>query len=179
MRIKQRDLRTWWRQLWLDRDDTRRALGGPAGIEALAGRIGESERRHGAQIRVCVEAALPWRYLWRGDAPRVRALAMFAKLRVWDTEANNGVLIYALLADRALEIVADRGVQARVSAETWRSALAAARQALDAQAGLQHGLIAAVDVLSPELERLYPSATGAGVNGKTGANELPDEPVLS
>lgn len=175
MRVRQRDLRIWWRHLWLDRDDTRRALGGPAGIAALAQRIGDSERRHGAQIRVCVEAALPWRYLWRGDAPRTRALAMFSKLRVWDTAANNGVLIYALLADRALEIVADRDVQARASADTWRSALAAAQQALGAQASLQHGLVAAVDVVSPVLERLYPPVTEAGAPG----NELPDEPALS
>jgi uncharacterized membrane protein len=179
MRLKQRDLQTWGRHLWLDRDDTRRALGGPSGIEALAQRVRESERRHGAQIRICVEAALPWRYLWRGDAPRARALAMFAKLRVWDTEANNGVLIYALLADRALEIVADRGLQARVSADTWRDALAAARQALSPQtgerAGLQQGLIAAVGQLSPVLERLYPDRDAAG----GGSNELPDEPILS
>ena len=179
MRIKQRDLRTWWRHLWLDRDDTERALGGPAGIEALAQRIAESERCHGAQIRVCVEAALPWRYLWRGDAPRERALAMFGKLRVWDTEANNGVLIYALLADRALEIVADRGVQARVSANTWQGAIAAARQAVHTQAGLQHGLIAAVNVVSPVLERLYPAVSSAGIDGIGRGNELPDEPVLS
>lgn len=183
MRLKQRDLRTWWRHLWLDRDDTRRALGGPEGIAALAQRIAESERHHGAQVRVCVEAALPWRYLWRGDAPRTRALAMFSKLRVWDTEANNGVLVYALLADRALEIVADRGVQARVSPDTWRGALAATQQALSEQAGLQHGLIAAVDVVSPVLERLYPPAGDAGMNGRENSrgsgNELPDEPALS
>jgi uncharacterized membrane protein len=176
MRLKQRSLGGWWRHLWLDRDDTRRALGGDAGVAALAQRIGAGERRHGAQLRVCVEAALPWRYLWRGDAPRTRALAMFSKLRVWDTEANNGVLIYALLADRALEIVADRGVQARIDPQTWSAALDAARQALNDSGGLQHGLIAAVAVVSQALEALYPAeASARGGDG----NELPDEPVLS
>lgn len=169
-----RDLQTWWRHLWLDRGDTREALGGESGIEALARHVTACEQRHGGQIRVCVEAALPWRYLWRGDSARTRALAMFGKLRVWDTEANNGVLVYALLADRALEIIADRAVQARVETHTWSAALDAARAALVQHEGLQRGLMAAVDVVSQALAQQYP----LGVAGSSPGNELPDEPVL-
>ena len=73
-----------------------------------------SERRHSGEIRVCVEAGLPLSYLWRGATARERAVTMFGKLRVWDTEHNNGVLIYLLLAEHRIEIVADRGLNRHV-----------------------------------------------------------------
>jgi len=169
-----RKLRVWWRHLWLDQADARRALGGSAGLEALTLAVQRCEARHAAQVRICIEASLPWRYLWRGDAPGVRARSMFAKLGVWDTEANNGVLIYALLADRALEIVADRGVHARVMAGQWDTALSQARQAIAAGGGLTQGLIAALEHIATTLEPLYPVPPG----GDASDNELPDPPEL-
>ncbi|MBA2723381.1 MAG: TPM domain-containing protein, partial [Methylibium sp.] len=93
------------RHRWLDEDDVRRALG----VDALArieARVRASEAHHSGEIRVCVEAGLPLSYLWRDAAPRERAVTLFGKLRVWDTENNNGVLIYLLLAEHAIEIVA-------------------------------------------------------------------------
>jgi uncharacterized membrane protein len=94
---------------WHDETDARRALDEVA-LTRLQTRVQSSETRHRGEIRVCVEAGLPLSYLWRDATPRERALAMFGKLRVWDTEHNSGVLIYLLLAERAIEIVADRGL---------------------------------------------------------------------
>ena len=104
-----------WRILkhrWLDDRDALRALGADA-LERLARRVEASERRHTGEIRVCVEAGLPFSYLWRGATARERAVQMFGKLRVWDTEHNNGVLIYLLLAEHRIEIIADRGLARR------------------------------------------------------------------
>ncbi|MEP7302878.1 MAG: TPM domain-containing protein, partial [Caldimonas sp.] len=81
----------------VDEGDTRRALP-DAALRRIEAHVAASEARHSGQIRVCVEAGLPFGYLRRGATARERAVAMFAKLRVWDTEHNNGVLIYLLLA---------------------------------------------------------------------------------
>ena len=91
---------------WVDEDDARRAFG-KAALERLQTRVAESERLHSGEVRLCIEASLPLSYLWRGASARERALAMFGKLRVWDTEHNNGVIIYVMLAEHAIEIVAD------------------------------------------------------------------------
>ncbi|MES2954426.1 MAG: TPM domain-containing protein, partial [Pseudomonadota bacterium] len=106
--------------LWLDADDTRRAIP-PDMLERLQRRVAASEQRHTGEIRICVEAGLPLSYLWRGAPARERAVTMFGKLRVWDTEHNNGVLIYLLLADHAIEIVADRGLDRHVDATQWQA----------------------------------------------------------
>ena len=86
-----------------------------------------SERRHSGEIRVCVEAGLPLSYLWRDATARERAVTMFGKLRVWDTEHNNGVLIYLLLAEHAIEIVADRGLNRHVCRSSGRRCSPACR----------------------------------------------------
>ena len=104
---------------WFDERDAQRALGRD-GLKRLQARVAASERRHSGEIRICVEAGLPLSYLWRSASARERAVAMFGKLRVWDTEHNNGVLIYLLLADHAIELVADRGLNHHVSAGQWK-----------------------------------------------------------
>ena len=81
-----------------------------------------AERTHAGEIRVAVETALALPALWHNVTPRARALALFAHFRIWDTHANNGVLIYVLRADRAVEIVADRGISARVTSAEWEGA---------------------------------------------------------
>jgi uncharacterized membrane protein len=83
--------------------------------------VARQRRRHSGEIRVCVEAGLPLSYLWRGATARERAVTMFGKLRVWDTEHNNGVLIYLLLAEHAIEIVADRGLARHVPQAQWEA----------------------------------------------------------
>jgi uncharacterized membrane protein len=155
----------------LDETDTRRALD-RAAIERLRTRVLDSERRHSGEIRVCVEAGLPMSYLWRRLTARDRAITMFGKLRVWDTARNNGVLIYLLLAEHAIEIVADRGLNEHVSTEQWRAIVGGMREAFRARR-YEEGLNAAVDTVDALLARHF-----ALVAGEPNANELPDTPHL-
>ncbi|HSW24614.1 MAG TPA: TPM domain-containing protein [Burkholderiaceae bacterium] len=156
---------------WFDESDTRRALQ-PEVVERLRQRVAASERQHSGEIRVCVEAGLPLSYLWRGLAARDRAITMFGKLRVWDTEHNNGVLIYLLLAEHAIEIVADRGLSAHVSTAQWATIVATMREAFRAGRHEQ-GLMAAIDAVDDLLRRHFPLAPG-----QHNPNELPDVPAL-
>lgn len=159
------------RHRWTDESDLRRALPGPA-VEHLQARVRSSEAHHSGEICVCVEAGLPLSYLWKGLRARDRAVTLFGKLRVWDTEANNGVLIYLLLADHAIEIVSDRGLNARVSAADWAQVIESLRG--DLRAGrFESGLIAAVDAVDQLLRRHYPLASG-----EHNPNELPDAVIL-
>src|SRR5512138_3141019 len=97
-------------------------------LERIQQAIADSERTHSGEIRFAVEAALPWSYLKRDAPARQRAAMVFAKLRVWDTEQNNGVLIYVELADRSIEIVADRGIARRVPRAEWDAVCGAMRE---------------------------------------------------
>jgi uncharacterized membrane protein len=115
-----RTWRQWLRHLWADRADIAQVLDAEA-LARLEARITASEQHHTGEIRLCIEAALPWRHLRAGASPRERALSMFGKLRVWDTEQNNGVLVYLLLADRAVEIVADRGLHRCIAPDHWQA----------------------------------------------------------
>nr|MBA3625244.1 TPM domain-containing protein [Methylibium sp.] len=131
------------RHRWLDEDDVRRALG----VDALArieARVRASEAHHSGEIRVCVEAGLPLSYLWRDAAPRERAVTLFGKLRVWDTENNNGVLIYLLLAEHAIEIVADRGLDRQAGTAQWQ-AIVAEMSAAFRKGRFEDGLNTAID----------------------------------
>ena len=98
-----------------------RLIAFPAAVlQRIQNEIADGERTHSGEIRFAVEATLPWSYL-RRNAPAARAEMVFAKLRVWDTEDNNGVLIYVELADHRVEIVADRGIARHVSNALGRS----------------------------------------------------------
>ncbi|NML13783.1 TPM domain-containing protein [Azohydromonas caseinilytica] len=153
-----------------DEDDARRALG-HAALRRIEARVRESEATHSGEIRVVVEAGLPLSYLWRGAAPRERAVAMFGKLRVWDTEANNGVLIYLLLAEHAIEIVADRGIDRHVGAAQWQHILQSMREQFRA-GHFEDGLLAAVEAVDAQLRRHFPLQPG-----QLNPNELPDAPL--
>ena len=152
---------------WLDEDDAARALGAPA-LARLEARVAASEQAHSGEIRLCIEAGLPLSYLWRDATPRQRAVTMFGKLRVWDTEHNNGVLIYLLLAERAIEIVADRGVARRVPQAEWERLVAGMREAFRA-GRFEEGLAQAIDAVDGLLAQHFPLAAGAA-----NPNELPD-----
>ncbi|MEO7151167.1 MAG: TPM domain-containing protein, partial [Burkholderiaceae bacterium] len=119
-----------WRRIlahrWVDESDARRMLDAAA-MARLQARVAASEQQHSGEIRICIEAGLPMSYLWRDASPRERAIAVFGKLRVWDTDANNGVLIYLLLAEHAIEIVADRGVSRHVDDAQWAAIAASMR----------------------------------------------------
>jgi uncharacterized membrane protein len=155
----------------LDERDTRRAIP-PALVQRLAQRVAESERKHTGEIRILVEASLPTSYVLRDATARDRAVAMFGKLRVWDTENNNGVLVYLLLVERAIEIVADRGVTSRVADGEWQRIVDAMRSSF--QAGrYEDGLRQAVDAVTGLLSEHFPAQAGA-----PNPNELPDDPLL-
>lgn len=157
MNVLQRLLRLV-RHRWLDETDSARALGEPA-LQRLEQRVTASERHHSGEIRLCVEAGLPLSYLWRGASARDRATRLFGKLRVWDTEHNNGVLIYLLLAEHAIEIVADRGLARRVPPVHWNAVLTGMGQAFR-DGRYEDGLTAAVDAVDAELRQHFPLAEG-------------------
>jgi uncharacterized membrane protein len=152
---------------WVDESDAARALN-LAALQRLEARVTASEHHHSGEIRLCVEAGLPLSYLWRNATARERAVTMFGKLRVWDTELNNGVLIYLLLADRAIEIVADRGITRLVPQAQWDGLVQGMRSAF-ASGRFEEGLTQAVDAVDALLANHFPLAPGQG-----NPNELPD-----
>jgi len=168
-----------FRHLWLDESDTRRTLG-PTLLERLGQQVAASELRHTGEIRIYVEASLPGSYLWRHVVQRIpmaslarqRAVMMFSKLGVWDTQDNNGVLIYLLLAERTIELVADRGLHALVGPQEWDAMVGHMAQSF-ASGQFEAGLVRAIDEVTAPLQRHF-AASPAAKN----LNELPDPPVL-
>lgn len=170
------------RHLWLDASDTRRAIP-PDMLERLTERIAASERHHSGQIRICVESSLPASYLWRLDKHttmsaliRQRAIAMFSKLRVWDTEHNNGVLIYVLLTEHSIEIVADRSLTRHVSLAQWQAMIARMGDAFH-EKRYEDGLRQALEETSAVLMTHFPRQDGPHTP-QAYPNELPDLPML-
>jgi uncharacterized membrane protein len=128
------------------------------------------EATHSGQVRFVVEGALDGVPLFRNQSARDRALDIFSHLRIWDTAHNNGVLIYLLLADRQVEIVADRGIDAKVGAAGWQKICADMER--DFKAGnFEAGVIKGIEAVSRQLAVYFPKH-GAG------KNELPDAPVV-
>jgi uncharacterized membrane protein len=165
-------LKRIFKHRWRDESDVRRAVP-PDLLERLTRRVAASEKRHSGEIRIYVEAGLPTSYLWRGASPRERAVALFGKLGVWDTEANNGVLIYLLLAEHAIEIVADRGIARHVAPEEWQRVVAHMRELFRASR-FEDGLTQALEEVSAMLVRHFPLSGHEADD----TNELPDRPVL-
>jgi uncharacterized membrane protein len=148
----------------------------PALMQQLATQVARSEAGHSGEIRIYVEAGLPLRYLWQpasmAHITRERALALFGKLRVWDTAQNNGVLIYLLLAERRIEIVADRGLHERVTPDTWPRLVQTMSEAFKA-GDYEGGLTLAVQEVSALLLQHF-----ALQAGQANPNELPNVPVF-
>jgi uncharacterized membrane protein len=147
-----------------------RMLFSPKVLTQIEAAITEAERQHSGEIRFAIETSLPLPIIWRGVTPRARALQVFAHLHVWDTHANNGVLIYVLRADRAVEIIADRGVSARVSELEWQGLCREVEQEYREQRYAQ-GSVAAVTGVARLLGQHF-------APGGSGVNELPNQPVL-
>jgi uncharacterized membrane protein len=164
-------LQRLFRHRWLDEHDARRAVP-PDMVQRLMQRVAASERRHSGEIRIHVEAGLPLSYLWRGATARERAVALFGKLQVWDTEHNNGVLIYLLLAEHAIELVADRGVNRHVPQHEWQ-AMVHRMGAAFRDGRFEDGLTQALEEVSAVLVQHFPLAEGTA-----NPNELPDEPSV-
>lgn len=154
--------------LYLDRQ-VHKAFG-PDVLKAIENAIQASEQSHGGEIRFAVEGNLHATALLNGQSPRERAIDVFSQLRVWDTEHNNGVLIYVLLADHAVEIVADRGIHAQESETTWQ-AICQAMQAQFAASAFQAGALTGIEAVAQVIAKHFPF-TGPRTN------DLPDAPVV-
>jgi uncharacterized membrane protein len=142
----------------------------PKVLAAIEQAIKAGEATHSGQVRFVVEGALDGAPLFRDQPARERALDVFSHLRIWDTAHNNGVLIYLLLADRKVEIIADRGVDARVGAAGWAK-ICAGMEAEFKAGKFEGGVIKGIEAVSRQLATYFPKH-GAG------PNELPDAPVV-
>jgi uncharacterized membrane protein len=163
------DLRRFWRHILMTPWQAARAF--PAStLEAVKGAIAAHERRHRGEVRFVVEAELTSAQLWANLGSRARAVEVFSMLRVWDTAENTGVLVYVLLADRKVEIVADRAIAAKVEPAQWQ-AICRDMQASFREGRFEDGAVAGVTAISELLARHFPAA---GDN----PNELPDQPVM-
>ena len=139
-------------------------------LAAIEQAIKTGEATHSGQVRFVVEGALDGAPLFRDQPARERALDIFAQLRIWDTTHNNGVLIYLLLADRDVEIVADRGIDAKVGSAGWEKICREMER--DFKAGkFESGVIKGIQAVSRQLAQYFPA------HGR-GPNELPDAPVV-
>ena len=150
----------WWQRRYFP----------PDVLAAIEAAIKAGEATHSGQVRFVVEGALDGAPLFRGQSARDRALDVFGQLRIWDTSHNNGVLIYLLLADRDVEIIADRGIDAKVGAEGWER-ICRAMEAEFRSGQFERGVIDGIAAVSRELAKHFPP-------GGPHRNELPDAPVV-
>lgn len=139
-------------------------------MRAIEAAIRESERSHEGEIRFVVEGGLDLPELLHGVSPRQRAVELFSRLRVWDTEHNSGVLVYLLLADRQVEIVADRGIHSRVGEKAWHEVCGRMERAFR-NGRFKEGTVAGIREIGALLAVHFPPQ---GAN----PNELPDQPVI-
>jgi uncharacterized membrane protein YgcG len=153
------NLKRIMRHLSTGRASVRRVYS-PAMLDAIEHAIRDAEAKHSGQIRFAVEASLELSPLLAGQTAQQRAIDVFSKLRVWDTEHNNGVLIYLLLADRDVEIIADRGVHARLGQETWEKICREMEAAFQA-GNFEQGVLAGIRSVGGHLARHYPYAGGS------------------
>jgi uncharacterized membrane protein YgcG len=162
-------MKRFFRHAWMSPLKARRHF--PATVlDAIERAVAEGEKTHRGQVRFVVEAELHTAQLWNGVTARQRAVEVFSGLRVWDTEENNGVLIYVMLADRKVEIVADRGIHRHVGDERWR-AICREIELHYRKGDFQSGSVTGIQKISAELAFYYPP------KGEH-ANEQPDRPVM-
>lgn len=155
---------------WLAHLRPARVLLPEPALAQIEAEVRAAELTHEGEIRVAVETSLSLAQLWRDLSARERALQVFASLGVWDTKHNNGVLIYVLLADRAVEIVADRAIAAHIPAGEWATLCAEVAERFR-QGDAASGCCLAVRSVAQRLAHHFPAAGGDG-------NELPNQPVL-
>jgi len=163
-------LHRFFRHLATDHGSVRRAFP-KASLARIEAAIANGERHHRGQLRFAVEPALSLPRVLRHVAPRERALEVFGDLRIWDTAENCGVLVYLLLADRDVEIVADRGIHGHVGAAAWE-AVCQRMEAAFRDGRFIEGVEAGIAEINALLAQHYPR------EGRAGGNELPDRPVV-
>jgi uncharacterized membrane protein len=140
-------------------------------LTAIEETIAKSELTHTGEIRFAIETALDLGDLWRFSSARERALEVFGELRVWDTQQRNGVLIYVLLAERDVEIVADRSLDGRVTDAEWRRVCELMEQEFRAQRW-RNGAIAGIEATTALLAREFPATDAPN------PNEQPNRPAV-
>jgi uncharacterized membrane protein len=143
----------------------------PTVLASIERAITASEATHSGQLRFVVEGALDGAPLLRDQSARARALDVFSHLRIWDTAHNNGVLIYLLLADRVVEILADRGIDAKVDAAEWKN-ICTMMEAEFGQGNFEAGVLKGIAAVTRQLAMHFPKHGGGD------GNELPDAPVV-
>ena len=139
-------------------------------LNKIEAAIKASEAEHVGEIQFAVEGGLDGAPLFKGQSARERAIELFSQLRVWDTQHNTGVLIYLLLADRAVEIVADRGIHAKVDSQEWNK-VCRQMEAAFRQSDFEGGVVSGVQAVTRLLLQHFPSDSHA-------RNELPNQPVV-
>jgi uncharacterized membrane protein len=142
----------------------------PNVLDKIEQAIKAGEATHSGQVRFVVEGALDGAPLFHDQPARERALDLFSHLRIWDTAHNNGVLIYLLLADRKVEIIADRGIDAKIGPAGWEK-ICRGMEADFKGGNFEAGVIKGIEAVSRELAKYFPT------HGPT-RNELPDTPVV-
>lgn len=160
------------RNLWMDAGDVRRNLR-PDSLARLEERVRMSETRHRGELRLCIEGGLPWQALRQGQSANDRAAELFSHLGVWNTEHNNGVLIYLLLAERRIEILADRGISSQVDAQAWQTMVDGIAHHLH-QRDYETGLAQAIDEVGAWMRKFYAIETTQANN----PDELPNAVVI-
>ena len=163
-------LKRFFRHLATDHRSVRRAFP-KAALARIEAAIAEGEKLHRGQVRFAVEPALPLPRVLHGFTPRERALEVFGLLRIWDTAENCGVLVYLLLADRDVEIVADRGIHAHVGHAAWKAVCGRMEAAFRA-GRFTEGVASGIVEINALLAQHYPR------EGRGAGNELPDRPVI-
>lgn len=140
-------------------------------MKAIADRIASSEGSHRGEIVFAVEPSLSPQEIVTGKTAREKAMEAFARLHVWDTDENNGVLIYLLLADRHIEILADRGIHKKAGPEFFERICRGIEKSYR-EGDFLGGTLGGIDLVSRKLEELCPR------DGRVDVNELPDRPVV-
>jgi uncharacterized membrane protein len=163
------NLKRWARHLFMPPWAWKRAFP-QSTLDAIEAAIRVSETTHGGEIRFAIENSLPGTLVWRGMSGRERAIEMFSNLRMWDTEHNSGVLIYLLLADHDIEIVADRGIAACVDVGMWEQ-VAQTMEAAFRQGEFERGALAGIARIDALLAAHFPPS---GHN----PDELANRPVI-
>lgn len=163
------NIQRWLRNLFATPFGTRRRF--PAHVlQAIERAITTVEARHAGEIRFVIETSLDLPDLWANRSPRDRAIDVFSQLRVWDTADNNGVLIYLLMAEHDVEIVADRGISASVSAAEWEQ-VCRQMEAHFRDGRFKEGSLAGIEAVAGLLGQHFPAASGD-------RNEQPNRPIL-
>lgn len=168
-------LKRFLKHCWVNEASTRQVLP-PELLQRLEQRVHASEQRHSGEIRIYAETSLPLHHLCRDASTSIlvrdRALELFSNLHVWDTANNNGVLIYLLVVEHAIEVVADRGLNAWVNAATWTRLVEDMSNAFK-RADYEGGLTHALDAVSAVMRQQFPLRVG-----EANPNELSDAPIV-